>query len=296
MNAERRQGLAFACVACAAAAASGLLGRFPPQLELIVLAALILVLGVPHGAMDTLFAQRLHGLRTAWDWARFTVAYLGLAGLVVAAWAWAPTAFLAGFLLISAAHFSGDPVEGTPWAVRLLQGGAILVLPALRHGEEMAGLFAQLVGADAARAVMPALEASAWPWLAGLVAGVIERARRDRLTALELGSVGLLAVVAPPLLAFTLFFCGMHGARHILRAFRYSGRESWRLLWLAALLPMLGVAIGSLAAWHALKDTPLDARVVQIIFVGLAALTVPHMALVERARLAGWMAARTGSG
>jgi len=289
MNTERRQGLVFACVACAAAAASGVLGRFPPQLELIVLAALILVLGVPHGAMDTLFAQRLHGLRTAWDWARFTVAYLGLAGLVVAAWAWAPTAFLVGFLLISAAHFSGDPVEGTPWAVRLLQGGAILVLPALRHGEEMAGLFAQLVGADAAQAVMPALETLAWPWLAGLVVAVIERARRDRLTAFELGSVGLLAVVAPPLLAFTLFFCGMHGARHILRAFRYSGRESWRLLWLAALLPMLGVALGSLVAWHALKDTPLDARVVQIIFVGLAALTVPHMALVERVRLRGWM-------
>ena len=61
MNAERRQGLIFACFACVAAAAAGTLGRFPPQLELIILAALILVLGVPHGAMDTLFAQRLYG-------------------------------------------------------------------------------------------------------------------------------------------------------------------------------------------------------------------------------------------
>ncbi len=67
MNAERRQGLIFGCVACLATAAAGALGRCPPQLELIVLAALILVLGVPHGAMDTLFAQRLYGLRTAWD-------------------------------------------------------------------------------------------------------------------------------------------------------------------------------------------------------------------------------------
>ena len=81
MNAERRQGLIFGCVACLAASASGALGRFPPQLELIILAALILVLGVPHGAMDTLFAQRLYGLKTAWDWTRFTVGYLALAGL-----------------------------------------------------------------------------------------------------------------------------------------------------------------------------------------------------------------------
>ncbi len=289
MNAERRQGLIFACFACVAAAAAGTLGRFPPQLELIILAALILVLGVPHGAMDTLFAQRLYGIRTAWDWVRFTVAYLSLAGLVVAAWAWTPTGFLVGFLLISAAHFSGDPVDGTPWIARVLYGGAVLVLPALQYREEMSGLFGQLVGPAAAGAVMPVLGWLAWPWAVALVVAIGERIGRDRLTAFEFAAVGVLSLVASPLLAFTLFFCGMHGARHMLRAFRYSGYDSWRFLCLAALLPMLGVGLASAIAWYALKDTPLDARVIQIVFVGLAALTVPHMALVERVRLTGWL-------
>lgn len=289
MNVERRQGLVFGCAACLATAASGALGRFPPQLELIVLAALILVLGVPHGAMDTLFAQRLYGLRTAWDWTCFTAGYLALAGLVVAAWAWAPTAFLGGFLLISVAHFSGDPAEGTPWASRILYGGAVLVLPAARHQDEMGGLFGQLVGPESAGAIMPVMGWLVWPWVLGLVVAIGERGRRDRLTAFEFAAVGLLAFVAPPLLAFTLFFCGMHGARHILRAFRYSGRASWRFLGWVALLPMVGVGLASAAAWYCLQDAPLDARVVQIVFVGLAALTVPHMVLVERARLAGWI-------
>ena len=289
MNAERRQGLIFGCVACLAAAASGALGRFPPQLELIVLAALILVLGVPHGAMDTLFAQRLYGLKTAWDWARFTVGYLALAGLVVAAWVWVPTGFLVGFLLISAAHFSGDPAEGTPWISRILYGGAVLVLPVWQYREEMSGLFSQLVGPEAAGAIMPVLGWLVWPWALGLLMAIGERIGRDRLTAFEFAAVGVLSFVAPPLIAFTLFFCGMHGARHILRAFRYSGRGSWRFLGLVALLPMIGVGLASAAAWVFLKDTPLDARVVQIVFVGLAALTVPHMVLVERVRLAGWI-------
>jgi hypothetical protein len=52
---------------------------------------------------------------------------------------------------------------------------------------------------------------------------------------------------------------------------------------------MIGVALASAAAWVFLKDTPLDARVLQIVFVGLAALTVPHMVLVERVRLMGWI-------
>ena len=289
MNTERRQGLIFGCVACLAAAASGALGRFPPQLELIILAALILVLGVPHGAMDTLFAQRLYGLKTAWDWTRFTLGYLALAGLVVAAWVWAPTGFLVGFLLISVAHFSGDPAEGTPWISRILYGGAVLVLPVWHHREEMSGLFGQLVGPEAAGAIMPVLGWLVWPWALGLLVAIGERIGRDRLTAFEFAAVGILSFVAPPLLAFTLFFCGMHGARHILRAFRYSGRDSWRFLGLVALLPMIGVALASAAAWVFLKDTPLDARVLQIVFVGLAALTVPHMVLVERVRLMGWI-------
>ncbi len=289
MNAERRQGVVFGCVACVAASAAGALGRFPPQLELIVLASLILVLGVPHGAMDTLFAQRLYGLKTSWDWTRFTVGYLALAGLVVAAWVWAPTGFLVGFLLISVAHFSGDPAEGTPWISRILYGGAVLVLPVWHHREEMSGLFGQLVGPVAAGAVMPVLGWLAWPWALGLLVAIGERSVRDRLSAFEIAAVGILAFVAPPLPAFTLFFCGMHGARHILRAFRYSGRDSWRFLGLVALLPMIGVGLASAAAWVFLKDAPLDARVVQIVFVGLAALTVPHMVLVERVRLAGWI-------
>jgi Brp/Blh family beta-carotene 15,15'-monooxygenase len=136
---------------------------------------------------------------------------------------------------------------------------------------------------------MPVLGWLVWPWVLGLVVAIGERGRRDHLTAFEFAAVGLLAFVAPPLLAFTLFFCGMHGARHILRAFRYSGRDSWRFLGWVALLPMFGVGLGSAVGWYCLQDAPLDARLVRIVFVGLAALTVPHMVLVERVRLAGWI-------
>ena len=289
MNAQRLQGLVFSFSALGVAFAATTLGRFSPQSELIVLAALIVVLGIPHGAMDTIFAQKLYGIRTPWAWARFGLVYLLLASLVVGLWAWVPAVFLAGFLIISTAHFSGDPAEGTPLFSRILYGGAVLVLPNIWHEDEITALFSKLVGTPAAGAIVPILVGLTWPWLIGLVLAIAERWRNDKLTAFEFASVGLLACVAPPLLSFTLFFCGMHSARHMIRAFIYSGRASWRFLLLASLLPLLGVACASLVAWYFMRSTPLDERMVQIVFVGLAALTVPHMALVERVRLRAWL-------
>jgi Brp/Blh family beta-carotene 15,15'-monooxygenase len=289
MNAQRLQGILFSLLAVLVALAALALGRFAPQMELIVLAALIVVLGIPHGALDTIFAHRLYGIRTLWDWLRFAVIYLLLAVLVVGLWKFAPILFLLCFLLISVAHFSGDPAEGNPLVSRILYAGAVIIFPNFLHGAEITRIFAQLVGSPAATAVAPGLAWLAWPWAIGLVLAVLECVRRDWLTALEMTSVGVLTFLAPPLVSFTVFFCGMHSARHIIRTVLYSGHSSLRLLMAAALLPMLGVLLASAVAWHFLKNTPLDARVLQIVFVGLAALTVPHMMLVERVRLSGWL-------
>jgi hypothetical protein len=51
---------------------------------------------------------------------------------------------------------------------------------------------------------------------------------------------------------------------------------------------MLGVLAASAVAWHFFGNTPPDAGIIQSVFVGLAALTVPRMFLVERVRLSGW--------
>jgi Brp/Blh family beta-carotene 15,15'-monooxygenase len=293
MSPLRIQGFLFSFCALGAAAFFALVGSqkggVNDQSGLIILATLILLLGVPHGAFDTIFAYRLYDLRKPTDWMLFAMIYLLLAAVVVAVWWWAPMGFLILFLLISAAHFSGDPEEGTPHATRILYGGSVLLLPALFHSEEMAQLFGLLVGNEPALLLMPWIKLIAWIWLPCVALGVILLAWIDWLGAMEIASVVLLSVAAPPLIAFTLFFCGMHSARHILRTIDYSGSLSRRLLALSALLPMIGVAVVSALAWWFLKGKSLDERLIQIVFVGLAALTVPHMALVERVRFSGWI-------
>ncbi len=294
----RLQGIVF-CALALLVSAGGLAARFgtwaparpSERTELEVTAVLIVLLGVPHGALDSMFAERSYRVRSAFGWLAFVFAYLMPVALVAAVWKLAPLFFLAGFLVISAAHFSGDPRPGTPAFVRLFYGGAIIVLPCLLHQDEVGRLFTFLAGKEAAAPVVYGLGLLSRPWLVGVAASAILALRRDWLTALEIAAAGLLAVLAPPLEAFTVFFCVMHSARHILRSVTYAraemGRSPVRLL-PAALGPMLGFLVLFAAASRWLENVPVEARLMQLVFVALAGLTVPHMMLVEPVRLAGW--------
>jgi Brp/Blh family beta-carotene 15,15'-monooxygenase len=292
MNSIRIQGKLFSAIAILISVLSLLRIRMDlrldQQIELLVLAILIIVLGVPHGALDTIFARQLYGVRTAKGWIGFIVLYVVLAALVVGLWFVAPFLFLAGFLAISMVHFSGDLADGTSIALRVFYGGAIIVLPTLLHAEEVTQIFSFLVNRNSAELMVSMLHLLSWPWIAALILFGSDQIHKNALVSLEAACVALLAVTAPPLIAFTAYFCSMHSARHIMRTFYYSERSSAHIMIIAAIGPMAAVMLLSVGASIVFSNTPLDARLIQIVFIGLAALTVPHMALVEQVRMSGW--------
>ena len=296
MNAFQLQGRIF----CATSVLGALAAHWWPvgasQAELVLVAVLIIGLGVPHGALDTIYAREAYGLSTPTMWIRFAGAYMLVAALVVGLWILSPAVFLAGFLFIAIGHFSGDPEGACPGWVRAAQGGVIVFLPMVNHAPAVGDLFGLLIGFPAGPFLAGAVGWLALPWLllSTVAAGYLAWRRSPQ--AWELGAIMLLALFVPPLLAFTVFFCGMHSARHILRTARYAQTTSLSFLWGAALLPMGGVVVLSAAAWVWLPERTLNARLVQIIFVGLAALTVPHMVLVEPVRVRGWLKGPEGPG
>lgn len=287
MTALRLQGLFFSILALIAGILSAVLVPLDPQLELLVAGLFIVLLGVPHGALDPIFAQALPQIKSPTSWAVFVFAYLLLAALVVALWWYEPSVFLLGFLAVSALHFSGDLAAGANFFVRFFYGGAAIVLPAALHAAELDRLFSLLAGPHAAGLVVAVLQLMVWPWLAALGVVILHSARRDAWLALEVLAVSVLTFTASPLLGFTIFFCCMHSPRHILRTQIYAGMTLQRLARVAA-LPMLAVLLMAAGGWYWLPDSPMDERIVQCLFVALAALTVPHMVLVERVRFSGW--------
>lgn len=287
MTALRWQGVFFSVMALVTGILSIVFVRLDPQLELFLAGFFIFLLGVPHGALDPIFAQALPQIKSRKAWVVFVFVYLLLAALVVALWWYAPTIFLLGFLAVSVLHFSGDLAAGANFVVRFFYGGAAIVLPAALYAADLDRLFSLLTGPHSAGLVVVALQFIVWPWLIALGAVIVHSARRDALLALEVLAVSVLTFTASPLLAFTIFFCCMHSPRHILRTQMYAGMTLQRLA-AVALLPMLAVLLMGAGGWYLLPDSPIDERIIQFLFVALAALTVPHMVLVERVRFSGW--------
>jgi beta-carotene 15,15'-dioxygenase len=278
------QGRVFCGLALAFAIASLVGARLEPRHELLAAGALVLLLGMPHGAFDVVFARKLFGVADVKGWALFSLFYVGLSAAVVGLWVVAPTLFLCAFLIFSAVHFSGDPAGSVFRLTRGLYGGAVIVLPALLHGAELQRLLGLVAGPTSAASVTPVLSQLAAPWLGATVLACALQARTSRLAARELAALAALSVVAPPLAAFTVYFCAMHSPRHILRTLAGMQAAEVRHALTLARWPTLAVLVTTALLGRLVSDLPVQARVMQLVFVGLAALTLPHMVLLERAR------------
>ncbi len=280
----RWQGRSFSAIALAAVVA-GLAGaRLGALQELLVAGVLTLLLGMPHGAFDAVFARRLFGVVGVRAWALFALLYIGLAAAVVGCWYLAPTPFLCAFLVFSAVHFGGDPPAGVPVLARGLYGGAVIVLPALGHRTELQQLLGWVAGPGSAAFVTPVLSQLAAPWLAATALTCVLLARTSRAAACELAALAAVSVTAPPLVAFTIYFCAMHSPRHILRTLASLPGAGLREALALALWPTLAVLTALAGIGWLTRGMALAPWVMQLVFVGLAALTLPHMLLLERAR------------
>ena len=289
----RLQGYLFCAVSLALVLAVLAGFRVDAGNELLAVGALVLLLGVPHGSLDVVIARRLWGLTGTRAWTVFALRYVGLSALVAAFWWVTPTAFLCAFLGVSVLHFGADPTAGVSWPARVLYGGAVIVLPALWHSAELQRLLGLVAGPASAALLVPTLRLLAAPWLCATVLACLWETRTSPLAAAELAALAAVSVLAPPLMAFTVYFCAMHSPRHILRTVTSRPGGDARHALAMALWPTMAVLAAAVAVALLASEIPLETRVLQFMFVGLAALTLPHMVLLERARRAK-LAAKPG--
>lgn len=278
-----------------ALAASPFLPSLPLAVQLTLLAAVVVVFGLPHGALDLALVQGAsRGSMPAL--AAAAAIYLAVAGAVQAVWLSFPVVALCGFLLIAVIHFGlGDTedLHGWPRAIETVaRGGFAGIAPVVFHAGTTRDLFAMLVGPSAVPALDTALHAATapatWIWITCLAISLAWRLVRRTpgwLTAVaELLLTTAVFAVYHPLAAFLLYFGFVHSVRHIadLGASRFPDSAARARRWLLReSLPFtVATVLLGLLAWLAFaRSASFDEAMMRTVFWGLSALTVPHMIL-----------------
>lgn len=257
---------------------------FQPDLTLqvLMLVPAVAILGLPHGALDLPIAQLLWPLKGWRGHARFAVLYVGLAVLLIFFWIAFPSPALFAFLIYSAVHFSGDwDYEGP--ALRWTGGVATLGAPALFRQDDVATIFSYLAPLNTANIAAQFLAFSGTAALIVYMSLVLLGPAYRTRAAVELGIIWIAAACLAPLVYFIVYFCALHSVRHFTDALVSLDRKRLALGIVALLCGLTVIAgyIGYIIMQWTGADL-LEQSVLQIVFVGLAALTVPHMILVDR--------------
>lgn len=292
---QRRHTVAVVVLLAIALAASPFLPTIPLATQLTLLAAAVVIFGLPHGALD------LNLVRGATSGSRFTLAtagrlYLLAAGIVLAIWVFAPVIALFGFLFIAVIHFGLGDTEDLSGPQRVVEvvarGGFAGIAPIVFHPSTTRDLFSLLVGPDSTAALDSALATISSPaaivWGLCLVAALIWRASQHRsgwiAACAELILTTAIFAVFHPLAAFLLYFCFIHSVRHIadLGAARFPENGGHAARWLLCESLAFTAATVVLAAilWFLFaREAAYDQTMIRTVFWGLSALTVPHMIL-----------------
>lgn len=261
---------------------------------LLVFAFFGVCIAVWHGAFDgALAAEDLPERLGRWWLPLFGAGYLLLVGAVLLLWWQAPFAALGLFLLYSAWHFGTERLQHLS-PVTAIFGLAAGVLPIAAacawHADEVTAIFGSMLhGAAAPQAAaqhLTALGASLlWPGVAMLLTGtLIGKSRSEGLVELlYLGVTLLLFRFCSPMVAFAVFFCLWHTPEHLIAtsgdAQGHLSASVLRRHLRAGIVPWI-VALAGIGALCFFAPHTVLAYLAEL-FVGLSALTVPHMLLGE---------------
>jgi Brp/Blh family beta-carotene 15,15'-monooxygenase len=276
--AERYYGRAFLFVVGVLALASIFHERLNSATALAVLVVGVILLGLPHGALDPMVAGKALANYRYYSPIAFYASYLILALSYSLLWSRYPTLGLSSFLVIAAVHFGSDRQHRGSALTRICYGLTIVTLPALAHPVEVASIYTALGTAQAQLLVHISMVLAVTAVIAGGTGAVVQFKQRGS-DLYEFLAIVVGATFLGPLVFFACYFCLLHSPRHLLETAGGLGIASLRKIYLvAAPVVMTTMALGGIF-WFVVPDISYSSRLLTLVFVGLASLTVPHMLL-----------------
>jgi len=248
----------------------------------------VVVIGLPHGAFDGAIAVQLGFSNRPYFLCRFLLYYVLMTLLVVVLWFLFPIISLIVFLLISALHFGfGDARSERGWfrwVQVIAHGGGVVAGISQFHKLEVDKIFNYITGQDTS-VVWLAMDLTTILVVTCFVIYGCQALwdQRWRLGFMELNLLLFTLFLFSPLVGFALYFCCIHSVRHLLclRRFLQETTQSNYFYIQAISFTIASWFFGGFVYWCLYEQVPVETALLRVIFIGLAALTVPHMILVD---------------
>lgn len=251
------------------------------NIELTMVAAVaIVVSGIPHGTLDAEIAATHFGQNNRAGKAKLILGYVACVLAMIALWTVAPEFALVSFLVISIVHFSQDWRGGADPFLAMMVGWALVALPALARPIEVAMIFEMLTGNQNGQIIATLLACASVPaGLGSLVFAYWSYANDDLRSALEVIACIIAALFLPPLIAFAVFFCGLHSPRHFADALRQT-RAISQAKKAAIIIAVFTLSIGlGVLLFVSRSGVSFDTGIIRAAFILISTLTVPHFIL-----------------
>ncbi|GAB2971617.1 Brp/Blh family beta-carotene 15,15'-dioxygenase [Frigoribacterium salinisoli] len=289
----------------------------PAAVQIVPFAVSVLVVGLPHGALDHVVPVRLRrDGRLLASVAAVVALYVVLGSATAALWVAAPLTGFASFILLTWFHWGqgdrwvdhllGDGTRGRAAAALTVaaRGALPMLVPLVTHPDDYVRVTdgaVRLLADDAG----PHLGVPA-PWrvaaaavVAALVVAEVLAVRRAgrplTRTVTELAVLSAFFAVVPPVLAVGLYFTLWHSVRHVVRLELTDPEGAGELArgrvaapfgrFLRQAWPITAVAVAILSA----VGVALGSAGLGVYLVVLAVLTTPHAAVVT------WMDRQQGA-
>ena len=286
------------------ALAAALFGLLAPQLaaqwQLFLAVALIVLVGIPHGATDYLIFQYLS--RPLWGSRhlfRFYLNYILLMAGYALLWWLLPGPALALFLLLSMYHFGQSNWNYVTYRNKALQYGAyllwgafVLLTPILWHYEAAQVIIQQLIGAPAPVISQPLAQALCIGLLACnlwlTIYLLIQQRVNFRQFVEELANYVVLSVLfvnTPLLLGFAIYFVCWHSMSSVMDQIRFFRERLGPYSLKDYVRSTLPLSLASIAGLGVLVGVQLSMGIafnIGVVFIFISVVTLPHMILIEQ--------------
>ena len=258
---------------------------------LIISLFLILTIGISHGSLDHIKGKKLVKYLGYKSISVFYLGYIFVGITTIIIWLMFPKFLLFLFLIIAAFHFGKEDSEFIDKKkkfelIYFVKGSLIITAPLFFNKGETLAIF-ETLNFNISNSLIVADEILFIFIILSLISGVFLSLKKNievkSLLLMDYLSILILNYFLNPIFAFTVYFCFLHSIRHSMSLINEINKNLKRGLpiFIKKALPLtILTTIGYILSILVLNNyNEFNETIYQVIFIGLASLTFPHILL-----------------